>query len=118
MNTAYPRVLIILAVVAPFLAGCSSDPYGAKVIVENIGAAPLHLVVVRVIGNSYLVGEMMVGERRTVNTYPAGESHIVIEHIDRSGSKKELPVDCYFEPDYRSTINVKVTGESAVDTIY
>jgi len=118
MNRVCPRVLIILSVATLYFSGCSSDSYGAKVVVENVGAAPLHSVVVRVTGNSYSLGELSVGEVRSVKTYPTGESHVVIEHVDQSGSKKELPVDCYFEPRYRTTINVKVTADSAVKTEY
>jgi hypothetical protein len=118
VNTNYSRILILLAVVTLLLRGCSSDPYGAKVVVENVGTAPLHSVVVRVTGNSYSIGELPVRESRDVKTYPTGESHIVIEHIDQSGNKKELPFDCYFEPGYRSTIRVKVTSDKAVKTEY
>jgi hypothetical protein len=118
MNMNYSKALFLFTVAALFLSSCSSDPYGAKVIVENVGTLPLHSVVVRVTGNSYSVGELPVREIRSVKTYPTGESHIVIEHVDQSGSKKELPLDCYFEPGYRSTINVKVTTDKAVKTEY
>ena len=113
MNIDYPRAFILMALVALFLNGCSSDSYGAKVVVENVGTAPLHSIVVRVTGNSYPLGELPARESREVKTYPTGESHIIIEHIDQGGSKKELPVDCYFEPGYRTTIRVKVTSDKA-----
>ena len=61
INTVYTSALLILAVLALCLTTCSSDPYGAKVTVENIGAAPLYSVVVRVTGNSYPIGELLVG---------------------------------------------------------
>jgi hypothetical protein len=103
----------ILATVL-LLGGCSSDPYGAKVILQNGGLTPLNSVVVRVTGNSYSIGVLPALGSRSVKTYPTGESHIVIEYIGASGEKKELTVECYFEPGYRNTINVRVTAESAV----
>ena len=118
LNTDYPKAFIRLAIASLFLTGCSSDPYGAKVVVENVGTSPLHSVVVCVTGSSYSLGELPVRASREVKTYPTGESHIVIEHIDQSGSKKELPVDCYFEPGYRSTIRVKVTTDQTVKAEY
>lgn len=104
---------LVLATASALLLCCSSDRYGAKVTIQNVGITPLHSVVVRVTGNSYSVGELSVSETRTIKTYPTGESHIVIEHIDSNGEKKELAVNCYFEPGCRSTINVKVTVDSA-----
>ena len=96
------------------LSACSSDLYGARVVMRNSSTTPLHSVTVRVTGNSYAVGELPAFGSCSVKTYPTSESNIIIEHMDTSGENKELPVDCYFEPGHRSTIVVSVTADSAV----
>jgi len=105
-----------MAVAVLCLSSCSSNPYGAKVVVKNVGKVPLHSVVVHVTGRSYPLGELPVGENRSVKAYPTGESHVVIEHVDQSSGNKKLPVDCYFELGYRTTINVEITEDSVVKT--
>jgi hypothetical protein len=112
MNRKTIRLSALVMIVASLLC-CSSDRYGAIVTLHNVGTTPLHSVAIRVTGNTYTIGELIALETHTVKTYPTGESHIVIEHVDVSGQKKELPVDCYFEPGYRSTIKIDVTAESA-----
>jgi hypothetical protein len=110
-----PRSVIIRFALATLLfTACARDPYGAKVSLRNVGTVPLRSVVARVTGNSYSLGDVAVGEIRTVKTYPTGESHVVIELVDDDGSKKELPIDCYFESGYRSTIDVKLTASAVI----
>jgi hypothetical protein len=116
LNETRRRVFALVTFGFLLLCRCSSDKYGARVVVQNADTVPLHSVVVRVTGNSYLIGELPASETRTINTYPTGESHIVIEHVNAKGEMKELPVDCYFEPGYRSTIKVKVAVDSATKT--
>ncbi len=115
-DTKRMRILTLIAVILLLPFGCSPDPYGAKVILHNVGTVPLHSVVVRVTGNAYSFGELAASDTCTVKTYATGESNIVIEYLDTGGQKKELTVDCYFEPGYRKTISVKVTADSATKT--
>lgn len=112
IDTSRIRIFALVEVTLLLLSGCSSNSYGAKVFIHNVDSVPLHSVIVRVTGNVYSIGELAASQTRTVNTYLTGESHIIIEHIDASGEKKELPVDCYFEPGYRSIINVQVRADS------
>ena len=113
-NTKPRNLAIRFALATLLFSGCARDNYGAQVSLENVGTLPLRSVVVRVTGNSYSLGDVAVGEIRTVKTYPTGESHVVIELVDDDGSKKELPIDCYFESGYRSTIDVKLTASSVL----
>jgi hypothetical protein len=108
-----PIRLFALVIIVSSLLYCSSDSYGAIVTVQNIGSTPLHSVLIGVTADTYSIGELTALETRTVKTYPTGESHIVIEHIDESGQKKELAVDCYFEAGCRSRIKINVRGETA-----
>ena len=80
------------------LCHCAPDQYGAKLIVQNADTPPLHSVVVRVTGNSYPIGELAALETRPIQTYPTAESPIAIECVGAGGEKKELTVDCDFEP--------------------
>jgi hypothetical protein len=77
---------------------------GVTVTVTNVSAQPLSRVVVHVTGESYPLGDIQAGEKRSVRVSPTGESHIEIEH-----SKGRLIVDTYFENGYRGKISVEVT---------
>jgi hypothetical protein len=115
-RNAEPRSrFILIALGILFFSSCAPDHFGAKVSLENVGTAPLRSVVIRVTGKSYSVGDVAAGESRVVETYPTGESHVVIELVDDDGSKKEFPIDCYFESGYRSIINVKLTASSVLN---
>lgn len=107
-------LLIRFALATLFFSSCAADHYGAMVSLENVGTVPLRSVVVRVTGAAYSVGDMAAGESRIVKTYPTGESNVVIELVDDDGSMKEFPIDCYFEPGYRSVIHVKLTASSVL----
>ena len=99
-----------LAVIA--LATVSSDcsSRGVTFTIRNVGNTPLAGVVVRVTGNSYSIGDVLVNQTRSVVVKPSGESHIEIEQAGH----QPLVVDCYFEPGYAGDVSADVTTDKVV----
>jgi hypothetical protein len=97
------------AVVAVLGLGLSVRPpdAGVQVTIQNQGPGPLHEVVVHVTGDSYQVGDIGIGESRTVAVQSHGESHVEIESALEDGRRSRQAVDCYFESNhYRGVIAV------------
>jgi hypothetical protein len=108
--------VMVLVFISTVISCKASKPYGAKITITNVGEVPLDSVVVHVTGNSYELGTIAVNETRAVEAYPTGESDAKIEYIDTTGNKQNLPVNCYFEPGYKSLIKVEVTPNAATVT--
>ena len=81
---------------------------GIKVIVENTGHSPLHLLVIHVTGESYSMGDLAPGASVTTTVSPDGESDLEIEFTDTNGNKRRLIAGCYIEPNYRATIRLSI----------
>jgi len=77
------------AVVAVLGLGLSVRPpdAGVQVTIQNQGPGPLHEVVVHVTGDSYQVGDIGIGESRTVAVQSHGESHVEIESALEDGRR-------------------------------
>lgn len=81
---------------------------GVDVTVRNGGPSPLKNVVVQVTGNDHSIGDLAVGESRTVRVEPKGESHVELTFVDQRGQEQRLIVGGYFERGYQGTIEVEL----------
>lgn len=94
-------MLVAVAIAAvPFALYRIRD--GVQVRVANHGPERLSSFVIHVTGNSYPIGQLDVGESRTVRVRPSSESHVEVEFVDPLGQRKRSAVDCYFEPGHHS----------------
>lgn len=101
------RVLWILAVGIASIV-FALWPRGVEVIVTNAGTSVMRDVRVVVTGKTYELGELQPNARRNLRVNPTGESHLVVDYTDPSGTPQAVTVDCYFEPNYYGTIAVDV----------
>lgn len=99
--------LCLLIGFASVLVGAGA---GVTVIVKNVGAEPLHSVVVHVTGGTYAVGDIGPGESRSATVQAAGESHVELE---QAGADR-LVVDCYIEKGYKGAVTAEITSKRVV----
>lgn len=81
------------------------------VTVHNEGPTELRSVVVHVTGRSYYLGDLAVGESKSVTVRPKGESHVELEFLDALGRNQRLLAGGYFEPGYKGTYTVFMKNE-------
>lgn len=84
---------------------------GLNVRIHNADAQALRSVVVRVTGNSYLLGDLPPGSTVSVRVEPTGESSVHIEFQDSAGHSKSLNADVYLESGYQGTLSLDVTPQ-------
>jgi hypothetical protein len=102
--------LLVTGVIVGFGAIVVYTRPGVSVCVHNLGPDPLNRLVVHVTGRSYRLGDIAAGDSRSVTVNPTSESHLEIEFVDPSGNQTLLSVDCYLEPGYKGTLDIRVNG--------
>lgn len=96
--------VLVIAALGTFVAW----QRGVKVVIHNNGAATMREIRVVVTGRSYGIGDLAPGESRSTRVNPEGASHIVVHYADASGTKRRVPVDCYFESGNSGRIAVHI----------
>jgi len=81
---------------------------GVRVKVKNMGAKPIHSVVLHVTGESHQLGDIAPGEFARATVSPSGESSLQIDFSEANGNKRRLDVDCYMERGYVGVIEVSL----------
>jgi len=110
------RVLWILAVGIASIV-FALWPRGVEAILTNVGTTVMRDVRVVVTGKTYELGGLQPNERRSLRVNPTGESHIVIDYTDPSGTPRSVTVDCYFEPNYYGSVSVDVAEGATARTM-
>lgn len=108
----YTFVLVLVGIVVPtaVFAAWVQQTNGIRVEVVNNGPDPLSEIVVHVTGNYLHIGDLEVGESRTVRVLPVSESHLEISFVDQAGQSHRLDAGGYFEPGYRGVIAVELVN--------
>lgn len=82
--------------------------HGIRVTVVNNGPERLSNVVAHVTGNAHQIGDLTVGESRTLRVRPTSESHLELAFDDHQGNEHRVNAGGYFEPGYRATIEIAI----------
>lgn len=82
-------------------------PRCVQVTVTNLGPELLSNAVVHVTGNSHCIGDLKVGESRTIAVRPTSASHVEVEFADPAGQRSRINAGGYIEAsNYRGTIDI------------
>ena len=87
-----------------------AEAAGVEFTLENAGSEALRAVIVDVTGQSYKLGDLPAGSGKTVKLHATGDSHIEL----RFSNRRQLTVDCYFEPAYTGRIKAKITSQAVI----
>lgn len=85
---------------------------GLTVRIRNVGSTPLRSVVVRLRTNTYPLGELPAGGSASIGVQVPGESSVVVEFKDDSGTNRTLDADCYLERHHQGTLSVELTSQA------
>src|ERR1022692_2161845 len=97
-------VLIVVTLIGVGILGWRFVTRGVRVTIINSGPDALSDVVIHVTGNTHRIGNLAVGESRTVRVEPDTSSHVELTFKDALGQHHRLNAGGYFDPGDRGRI--------------
>ena len=106
----FTLALIVLASVAAFCALVFAwyHTTGVRVTVINSGPDPISSVVIHVTGDFHLIGDLAVGQSKTLRLSPTCETGVEISFVDHLGQPHRLNAGGYTDNYDSGTIEVEL----------
>ncbi|HZZ81491.1 MAG TPA: hypothetical protein VFE62_23515 [Gemmataceae bacterium] len=104
-----------MAILAAGLVALAVWPLeGIRVTVTNGGPQPLTDVVAHVSGSKHPIGNLAIGESRTVRVLPTTDSHLEVSFRDEIGKSRQLNPGGYFDQHCCGSIKVEIKNGEIV----